>query len=56
MMLTNLLYSKKQLTKEDIKKYLKRILILIRRDEIRRIDKRIMSDYERINEGVIKVT
>ena len=39
-MLTNSLYSEEQLIKEDIKEYLKRILILIRRDEIRRTEKK----------------
>ena len=39
-MLTNSLYLEKQLTKENIKEYLKRILILIRRNEVRKIEKK----------------
>ena len=55
-MLINLLYSEEQLIKEDIERYLKRISILIRRDEIRRIDKRTVSDYEKTDERVIETT
>ena len=53
-MLTNLLYSKKQLIEEDIEEYLKRILILIRRDEIRRIREKTTSEYEKINEKTLE--
>ena len=55
IMLTNSLYSKKQLTKKNIEEYLKRIFTLIRRDEIKKIEKKIMSDYEKINERTIRV-
>ena len=55
-MLTNLLYFEKQLIKEDIEKYLKRISILIRRDEVKRTDERIMSDYEKTSKRTIEVT
>ena len=48
-MLVNLLYSEKQLTKENIEEYLKRILILIRKDEIRRTRERTMLEYEKSN-------
>ena len=48
-MLTNSLYLEKQLIKEDIKEYLKRISILIRRDEVRRTRKKTMFEYERLN-------
>ena len=50
-MLTNSLYLKEQLFKEDIEEYLRRILILIRRDEIRRIKEKTISKYERSNEN-----
>ena len=49
MILINLLYSKEQLIKKDIKEYLKRILILIRRNEIQRIKKKTISEYEKTN-------
>ena len=55
-MLTNLLYSEKPLTKEDIERYLKRIFILIRRNEIKRTRKRLISDYKKTDERTIKVT
>ena len=55
-MLINLLYSKKQLIKEDIKRYLKRISILIRRDEIKRIDERIMFNYKKIDKRITRTT
>ena len=55
-MLTNLLYSKEQLTKEDIEEYLKRISTLIRRDEVRRIEERTISEYEKTNEKTSETT
>ena len=44
------------MTKEDIEEYLKRILTLIRRDEVRRIGKRTTSEYEKINEKTLETT
>ena len=55
-MLTNLLYSEKQLIKEDIEKYLKRISILIRRNKVRRTNKRILSNYKKIGKRITRVT
>ena len=55
-MLTNLLYLKKQLIKEDIEKYLKRISTLIRRDEVKRIEKKIILKYIRTNKKVLETT
>ena len=55
-MLINLLYSKKQLIKKDIKEYLKRISTLIRRNEIKKIKERIIFNYKKINKETIKVT
>ena len=55
-MLTNSLYLEKQLIKKDIKEYLKRISILIRRDEIKRIEEKTILEYERTNEKTLKVT
>ena len=46
-MLVNLMYLKKQLIKEDIKEYLRRISILIRRNEIRRTEKRTILEYKK---------
>ena len=54
-MLTNSLYLKKHLTKEDIKEYLKRISTLIRRNKVRRTKEKTMSDYEKINEKTIEI-
>ena len=54
-MLTNLLYSEKQLTKKDIKKYLRRISILIRRNEIRRTRNRTTLKYEKTDEKTLEV-
>ena len=54
-MLTNLLYSKKQLIKEDIKEYLKRILILIRRNKIRRIKEKTILKYKKLNGNSLNV-
>ena len=56
MILTNLLYIKKQLIKKDIKKYLKKIFTLIRKDEVKRTKERTISDYKKINEKVIETT
>ena len=50
-MLTNLLYLKEQLIKESIEEYLKRILILIQRNEIKRIKEKTIFEYEKINEN-----
>ena len=55
-MLVNSLYFEKQLIKEDIEGYFKRISILIRRNEVKRIDKKTLLDYEKINERVTKIT
>ena len=49
IMLVNSLYSKEQLIKEDIEEYLKRILILIRRNEIKRTRKKTILEYEKSN-------
>ena len=50
-MLVNSLYSKKQLIKEDIEKYLKRISILIRRNEVKRTRKKTILKYRKLNEN-----
>ena len=55
-MLTNLLYSKKQLTRKDIKKYLKKILILIERNEVKRTKKRIVTNYKKTDEKTLETT
>ena len=55
-MLINLLYLKKQLIKKDIEEYLKRISILIRRDEIRRIEKKTILEYKKLSENSLKIT
>ena len=55
-MLTNSLYFEKQLIKEDIEKYLKRILTLIRRDEVKRTKEKTISEYEKTNEDNITKT
>ena len=55
-MLINSLYFKEQLTKENIEEYLKRIFTLIRRNKVRRIEKRTTFDYEKTNEKTIKTT
>ena len=56
IILTNSLYLEKQLTKEDIEKYLKRISILIRRNEVRRTEEKTILEYERISEKVSRIT
>ena len=56
IILINLLYSKKQLTKEDIEKYLKRISTLIRRNEIKRTKEKTILKYIRTNEKVLRIT
>ena len=55
-MLTNSLYLKEQLTKEDIKEYLKRILILIRRNEVKRTRKKMILEYKKPNENNLTET
>ena len=55
-MLINLLYLEKQLTKEDIEKYLKRISILIQKDGVKRIEKRTTLEYEKTNEKTLETT
>ena len=50
-MLTNLLYSKKQLIEKDIEEYLKRISILIRKNEIKRTREKTILEYERLNKN-----
>ena len=47
MMLTNSLYSKEQLIRKDIERYLKKISILIRRNEVRRTGERTIIEYEK---------
>ena len=54
-MLTNSLYSKKQLTEKDIKEYLKRISILIRRDEIKRTREKTIPKYEKLDGNLSSV-
>ena len=54
-MLTNSLYLEEQLIKEDIKEYLKKISILIRRNEIKRIGKKTISKYEKLNGNFLDV-
>ena len=39
------------MTKEDIKEYLKRILILIRRNKVRRTKEKTILEYEKSNEN-----
>ena len=55
-MLINLLYSKEQLIKEDIEKYLKRISTLIRRDEVRRIKEKTTLEYIRTSKKTLEIT
>ena len=55
-MLINSLYFEKQLIKEGIKEYLKRISILIRRDEVRRTREKTMSEYEKSNGNLTRTT
>ena len=55
-MLTNLLYSEKQLIKKDIEKYLKKISILIRKDEIKRIKEKTTTDYGKLDEKTLKTS
>ena len=55
-MLTNLLYSKKQLTKEDIERYLKRIFTLIRRNKVKKINEKTLSNYKKTSEKVTETT
>ena len=55
-MLINSLYSKEQLIKEDIKKYLKRISILIRRNEVKRTKEKTILKYTRTNEKATETT
>ena len=55
-MLINSLYSEKQLTKEDIERYLKKIFILIRRNEVKRIDEKTVSDYKKTDERITETT
>ena len=47
----NLLYLEKQLTKEDIERYLKRISILIRKEEVKRTRRKTMSEYGKLNDN-----
>ena len=53
-MLTNSLYSKEQLTEEDIKKYLKRVSILIRRNEVRRTREKTITNYKKTSERTLE--
>ena len=53
-MLTNSLYSKKQLIEEGIEEYLKRISTLIRRNEIRKTEERTILEYEKISEKTFR--
>ena len=55
-MLTNSLYLKKQLIEKDIKKYLKKISILIRRNEVKRTKKRTVMNYEKTDEKTLETT
>ena len=50
------MYSEKQLTKKDVKKYLKRISILIRRDEIRKTEEKTIPKYRKSNENLSETT
>ena len=56
IMLTNSLYSKGQLIKKGIKEYLKKISILIRKDEIRRTREKTISKHEKLNENLSRTT
>ena len=56
VILTNLLYSKEQLIKKDIKEYLKRISTLIQRNEIRRTREKTIPEYEKLNENNLSRT
>ena len=53
-MLTNSLYLEKQLIKESIKEYLKKISTLIQRNEIKRIKEKIILEYKKSNENLTK--
>ena len=55
-MLINSLYSEEQLIEKDIEEYLKRISILIRRNEVRRTGERTLSDYGKTNERTTEAT
>ena len=55
-MLINSLYSEEQLTEEGIKEYLKRISTLIQRDEIRRTEKKTMSEYKKPDGNLSRTT
>ena len=55
-MLTNSLYLEEQLIKEDIEKYLKRISILIRRDEVKRTREKIILEYIKTSEKALETT
>ena len=55
-MLTNSLYLKEQLIEKDIKEYLKRISTLIRRNEVRRIEEKTMSEYEKLDGNSSRAT
>ena len=50
----NSLYFEKQLTKENIEEYLKRVSTLIRRDEVRKTREKTISEYEKLNENLLK--
>ena len=55
-MLTNSLYFEEQLIEEDIKEYLKRISILIRRNEVRRTKEKTIPEYEKLNKNPSETT
>ena len=55
-MLINFLYLKEQLIKKDIKKYLKRVSILIRKNEIKRIKDKTILNYGKLKEKTLKTT
>ena len=55
-MLTNSLYLEEQLIKEDIKKYLKRISILIRRNEVKRTREKTILKVEKLSKRTSKLT
>ena len=48
-MLTNSMYFEKQLIEKGIEEYLKRISILIRKNEVKRIRERTTLEYEKTN-------
>ena len=54
IMLINSLYLKEQLKKKNIEEYLKRILILIRRNEVKKTRKKVILDYKKLSKKTLE--